>query len=137
MQLVLRIFNQDEMTRLKKLHNESLHKFYSSPNIINHHHYYWLDSPTWALAFPRSFWQLKYPAASSDFVTRVFSRVGLSAPRPTPSYPGGPMFFVRIVSLSRLVPILKRQDLAFCPCTTYPYKRCPGAITWTCMQRTW
>jgi hypothetical protein len=50
MQFVLRIFNHDEMTRLKKLHNESLHKFYSS--IINHHHH-WLDSPTWALAFPQ------------------------------------------------------------------------------------
>jgi hypothetical protein len=49
---------------------------------------------------------------------RVFSRVGLPAPRPTPGYPGGPMFSVRIVSLSRLVPILKRQDLAFCPCMT-------------------
>jgi hypothetical protein len=58
--------------------------------------------------------------------------VGLSAPRPTPRYPGGPMFSVRVVSLSRLVPILKRQDLAFCPCMT-----CPGAMTWTCMQQTW
>jgi hypothetical protein len=44
----------------------------------NHHH--WLDSPTWALAFLRSFCQLRYPAiASSDFVTRVYSRMGLSA----------------------------------------------------------
>jgi hypothetical protein len=35
----------------------------------------------WALAFLRSFCQLKYPAiASSDFVTTVFSRVGVSAP---------------------------------------------------------
>jgi hypothetical protein len=68
---------------------------------------------------------------------QVFSRVGLSAPRPTPDYPGGPMFSVRFVSLSRLVPILKRQDLAFCTCMTYPYKRCPGAMTWTCMQLTW
>jgi hypothetical protein len=65
----------------------------------NHHH--WLDSPTWALDFFRSFCQLKYPAiASSDFVTRDFSRVGLSAPRPTPSYPGGPMFSVRVLSLA-------------------------------------
>jgi hypothetical protein len=74
--------------------------------------------------------------ASSDFVTRIFSRVGLSTPRPTPGYPGGPMFSVRVVSLSCPVPILKRQDLAFCPCMT-AYKRCPGAMTWTCMQRTW
>jgi hypothetical protein len=28
------------------------------------------------------------------------------------------MFSVRVVSLSRLVPILKRQDLAFWPCIT-------------------
>jgi hypothetical protein len=43
-----------------------------------HHHHHWLDSPTWALAFLRSFCQLKYAAiASSDFVTRVFSRLGL------------------------------------------------------------
>jgi hypothetical protein len=51
--------------------------------VTNHHHHNWLDSPTWALAFLRSFCQLKYPAiASSDFATRVYSRVGLSAPRP-------------------------------------------------------
>jgi hypothetical protein len=58
---------------------------------------------------------------------------GLSAPRPTPGYPGGPMFYVRVVSLSRKVPILKHQDLAFLP----PYKCCPGAMTLICMQRTW
>jgi hypothetical protein len=82
--------------------------------VVFHHHHHHHDSPTWALAFLKSFCQLKYPAvASSDFVTRVFSGVGLSAPRPTPGYPGGPMFSVRVVSLSRLVPILKRQDLAF------------------------
>jgi hypothetical protein len=76
-------------------------------------HHHWLDSPTWALAFLRSFCQLKYPAiASSDFATRVFSRVRLSAPRSTHGCPGGPMFSVRVVSLSRLVPILKSQDLA-------------------------
>jgi hypothetical protein len=85
----------------------------------HHHHHHWLDSPTWTLVFLRSFFQLKYPAiASSDFVTRVFSRVGLSAPRPNPGYIGGPMFSVRVVSHSRLVPILKRQDLAFCLCMT-------------------
>jgi hypothetical protein len=72
-----------------------------------------------ALAFFRSFCQLKYPAiASSHFVTRVFSRVGLLSPRPIPGCPEGPMFSVRVVSLSPLVPILKRQELAFCPCMT-------------------
>jgi hypothetical protein len=66
----------------------------------HHHHHHWLDSPTWALAFLRSFCQLKYPAiASSDFVTRVFSKVRLSAPYPTPSYPGGLMSSVRVVCL--------------------------------------
>jgi hypothetical protein len=66
-----------------------------------------------AQVFLRSFCQLKFSAiASSDFVTRVFSRVGLSTPRPTPGYPRGLMYSV---SLNRLVPILKRQDLAFCP----------------------
>jgi hypothetical protein len=88
----------------------------------HHHHHdhdHWLDSPTWALAFLRSFYQLKSPAiASSDFMRRVFSRVGLSTPCPTPGYPAGPMFSVRVVSLSRLVPILKRQDIAFCPYMT-------------------
>jgi hypothetical protein len=60
-----------------------------------------------------------HPAiASSDLVTRVFSRVGLSAPRPTPSYAGRPMFSVEVVSLSKLVSIIKRQDLGFCPCLT-------------------
>jgi hypothetical protein len=67
----------------------------------HHHHHHWLDSPTWALAFLRSFSQLKYQAiASSDFVTTVFSNVRLSAPCPTPSYPGGLMFSVRVASLS-------------------------------------
>jgi hypothetical protein len=80
-------------------------------------HRHWFDSTAWDLAFLRSLCQLRYPAiASSDSVTRVFSRVGLSAPRPTPGYPGGPMFSVRVVSLSWPVPILK--DLAFCPCMT-------------------
>jgi hypothetical protein len=45
-----------------------------------------------------------------------FSRVGLSVPRPNPGYPGGPMFSVRVVCLTWLVPVLKRQDLAFWPC---------------------
>jgi hypothetical protein len=67
---------------------------------IFHYHHHRLNSPTWALAFLRSFCQVKYPAiASSDFVTRVFSRVELSAPHPTPGYPGGSMFSVSVVSL--------------------------------------
>jgi hypothetical protein len=64
---------------------------------------------------PQKLLPAEVPAiASSDF----FSTVGLSAPCPTPGYPGGRMFSVRVVSLSWLVPILKRQDLAFCPCMT-------------------
>jgi hypothetical protein len=87
---------------------------FHSKQASSYHNHHWLDSPTWALAFLRSSCQLTYPAiSSSDFVTRVFSRMGLSAPRPTPGYPAGSMFSVRVVSLSRLVPILKRQDLAF------------------------
>jgi hypothetical protein len=42
-------------------------------------------------------------------MTRVFSRAVSSAPRPTHGYPWGPMFSVRVVSLSWLVPVLKRQ----------------------------
>jgi hypothetical protein len=42
-----------------------------------------------------------------------FSRMGLSAPCPTPSYRGGPMFSVGVVSLSWPVPILKRRELVF------------------------
>jgi hypothetical protein len=34
------------------------------------------------------------------FRDKIFSIVGLSAPRPTPGYTGGPMFSVRVVSLS-------------------------------------
>jgi hypothetical protein len=38
-----------------------------------HHQQQQLNSPTWALAFLRSFCQLKYPAiASSDFMTSLF-----------------------------------------------------------------
>jgi hypothetical protein len=72
------------------------------PNLnVKRRYHHWLDNPTWALAFLRSFCQLKCLAiAFSDFVTTIFSRVGLSAPRPTPGYPGGPMFSVRVVSLS-------------------------------------
>jgi hypothetical protein len=83
---------------LKKQNNkEEKRKMVDERKETYHHHHRWLDSPTWALAFLRSFCQLKYPAiASSDFVT-VFSRVGLSAPRPTPGYPGGSMFSVRVV----------------------------------------
>jgi hypothetical protein len=108
-------------------------------SLYHHHHYHWLDSPAWALAFLISFCLLKYPAiASSDFMTNAFRSVSFSAPRPTPGiHPGRPMFSVRVVSLRWLVPILKRQYLASCLCMTWPYKRCPGAMTCTCMQRTW
>ena len=34
------------------------------------------------------------------FLNNKFCRMGLSAPRPTPSYPGGPMSSVGVVSLS-------------------------------------
>jgi hypothetical protein len=67
-----------------------LHCFQNSLKTImhylsHHHHHHWLDSRTWALAFLRSFCQLKYPAiASSDFVTR-FSR-------PTPAILEGRCF---------------------------------------------
>jgi hypothetical protein len=65
------------------------------------HNHLWLDSPTWTLACLRSFCQLKYSAiAPSDFVTRVFSRVGLSAPSPIPGYHGRSMISVRVVSHS-------------------------------------
>jgi hypothetical protein len=64
-----------------------------------HGHHHWLDSPMWALALEAS--AIFHSAiASLDFATRVFSRVGLSAPHPTPGYPGEPMFSVRVVSLS-------------------------------------
>jgi hypothetical protein len=96
-----------------------IHRGHNHCHHCQYHHHHWLDSPTWALAFLRSFCQLKYPAiASSDFVTRVFSRVRLSAPRPTPGYPAGPMFSVRVVSLSWLLTVLKCQDFAFCSCMT-------------------
>jgi hypothetical protein len=70
-------------------------------NSVTNHNHHWLYSPMWALALLRSFCQLKYPAtASLDFVTKSLSRVGLSAPCPTPGYTGRPMFSVRVVSLS-------------------------------------
>jgi hypothetical protein len=49
----------------------------------------------------------------------IVLHVGLLTPRPTPSYSGGPTFSVRVISLSWLVPIWKRQELAFRPCMTY------------------
>jgi hypothetical protein len=96
---------------------------FSSPFCLHfrslYHHHHRLDSPTSVLAFLRSFCQLKYSAiASPDFMTRVFSRVVVSARRPPPGCPGGPMFSVSVVSLSRLFPILKCQDLVFFPCMT-------------------
>jgi hypothetical protein len=63
-------------------------------------HHHWLDSPTCALAFLRSFCQLKYPAiASSDFVTSLF-RGGVVSPTPNPRLSWRAMFSVRVVSLS-------------------------------------
>jgi hypothetical protein len=81
-----------------------------SHHLHHHHHRHWLDSPTWALVFLRSFCQLKYQAiASSDFATRVFSRVGSSALE-------GRCFLSGLSPW--LVPILKREDLAFYACMT-------------------
>jgi hypothetical protein len=77
----------------------------ASGEIVHHHHHIISSTALWGPPPPRSFCQLKYPVSASDFMTRVFSRVGLLAPLPTPSYPGGPMFPVRVVSLSWLVPI--------------------------------
>jgi hypothetical protein len=103
---------------------ETVYNFLSKSSdrfcFIEYHHH-WLDSPTWALAFLRSFCQLLSGYCFfrlHDNMTRVFSRAGLSAPFPTPGYPGGPMFSVIVISLSWLLPILKCQDLAFCPCMT-------------------
>jgi hypothetical protein len=56
------------------------YQVYQAPH---HHHHHWLDSPTWALAFLRSFCLLKYPAIASDFVTSLF-QVGVVSPTPKP-----------------------------------------------------
>jgi hypothetical protein len=75
------------------VNNEVKLRMYVLHHHHHHHHHHRLDNPTWALAFLRSFCQLKYPAiASSDFVTRVFSSVGLSAPRQTPAILEGRCF---------------------------------------------
>jgi hypothetical protein len=52
-----------------------------------------ITGPTWALAFLRSFCQLKYPAiASSDFVASIFQD-GVVNPTPThPDIPEGQCF---------------------------------------------
>jgi hypothetical protein len=55
---------------------------------------------TYSVIIPQPLSEVTVAIASSDFATRVFSRVRFSAPRPTPGYPGGPMFSVRVVSLS-------------------------------------
>jgi hypothetical protein len=68
---------------------------------IHHHHHHHHDSPTWALAFLRNFCQLKYPGiASSDFVTRVFSRVWFLAPRPPPGILEGRCFLSGLFTLA-------------------------------------
>jgi hypothetical protein len=80
----------------------------------HHRHHHWFESPKRAVAFLRSFCQLKYPAiASSDFVTRVISWVRLSAPRPVPCYPEGPSFVAsgsRFLSLHDLRHINVAQE---------------------------
>jgi hypothetical protein len=43
---------------------------------------------------------------------------GVDSPTPNPRSPRGPIFSVRVVTLSWLAPILKSQDLTFCPCMT-------------------
>jgi hypothetical protein len=63
-------------------------------------HYHWLNSPTWALAFVRSFCQLKYPAiASLYFVTSLFQG-GVVSPTPNPRLFWRADVSVRVVSLS-------------------------------------
>jgi hypothetical protein len=73
----------------------------------DHHHYHWLDSPWWALAFlgscahssPLTATFLMSSLAdqsgfnSSDFVTIFFSRGGVVSPTPNPQQSRGPMFF--------------------------------------------
>jgi hypothetical protein len=63
-------------------------------SLYHHHHYHWLDSPTWTLAFLISFCQLKYPAiASSDFMTSTFSSVSFQPhAQPPVSTPEGRCF---------------------------------------------
>jgi hypothetical protein len=52
-----------------------------------HYRHHWLDSPTWALAFLRSFCQLQYPAvASLDFVTSLYQG-GVISPTPSEDTP--------------------------------------------------
>jgi hypothetical protein len=74
-------------------------------------HRHRLDSPTRAVAFLRTFCQLYIFFTFRD---KSLSQGGFVSPKPNAGYPGGPMFSVRVVSLSRLVPILKR-DLTFLP----------------------
>jgi hypothetical protein len=47
-------------------------------NNNNNNNNHWLDSPTWALAFLRSFCQVKYPAVAS--LTIISSILILQAP---------------------------------------------------------
>jgi hypothetical protein len=69
--LIVFILLQDIFPELERQYCEKDKK--SVKTINYHHHHHSLESPTWALAFLRSFCQLKYPAiASLDFVRRVF-----------------------------------------------------------------
>jgi hypothetical protein len=56
---------------------------YKLVDIISHHHHHWLNSPMWALAFLRTFCQLKYLATpSSDFVSLLQGAVVSPTPNP-------------------------------------------------------
>jgi hypothetical protein len=82
--VVLRIMTTDDLDVVINILQNA--RYHLQENIVSQprrppskllHHHHWLDRSTWALAFLRSFCQLKYSAiASSDFVTRSFPRWG-------------------------------------------------------------
>jgi hypothetical protein len=80
--------------------------------------HHWLDTPTWALASLRTSisWSIRLLLLQISW--QSFPGWGCQPHAQPPGYRGGPMFSVRVVFLSRLVPISKRQGLAFCSCMT-------------------
>ena len=77
------------------------------PLLHHHHHHHWHNSPFWAKAFFRSFCQLSLWQSDHCFFgfhNNIFFRSRLSALRPTPSNPGGPIGLLLSLGL-RHVPI--------------------------------
>jgi hypothetical protein len=83
---------------------------------IHNHHHHWLDSPTWAFAFP----QKLLPAEVSGYCFFRFRgkslfQGGVVSPTPSPGYPGRPNVFCQGCLPKPTSPSFKASGSRFLP----------------------